>query len=464
MEVLGEKFRQVVYDGAREFLALAEAKSPRMIRIIAHNDTDGITSSAILMQVLKRLNLRYWLSNPKVFDLDEVSKLEKEEWDLAFILDFGLSEEKYHRLEKTGKRIFILDHHIMDFPAEARNITLISAYKCDEKLSASAISYFFGKALSEKNKDLAYIGILGLLGDLQKVPPYILKDAMDEKKVSVRRGPRIFGASTRPLHRALALSDIFIPGISGREEEALEILRQAGIKQMENGRYRTLLDLSEGEMKALCTLIATRGGNGDFIDDIYIFNINGKLYDGRELSSMVNSCGRLGKAELGIEACYGNVQKAEKNYEKYRKEIFASLNWFEKKKGVMASGMDDVGGGTGREAAETGVMAESRVLEACNGKVWLINAKGEVRDTIIGVLISMLSSYYKDKILIGMASSDERIKISIRASNLNAKEFLGKMLDGISEETGGHANAAGGFISKANEITFINRITELAKW
>jgi len=76
----------------------------------------------------------------------------------------------------------------------------------------------------------------------------------------------------------------------------------------------------------------------------------------------------------------------------------------------------------------------------------------------------MLSSYYKDKILIGMASSDERIKISIRASNLNAKEFLGKMLDGISEETGGHANAAGGFISKANEAIFINRITELAKW
>jgi len=237
-------------------------------------------------------------------------------------------------------------------------------------------------------------------------------------------------------------------------------------------------------MKALCTLIATRGSNGNFIDDIYIFNLNGKLYDGRELSSMVNSCGRLGKAELGIEACYGNLQKAEKNYEKYRKEIFAALKWFEKKKGVMTSGAEGTGRGVesaglgagGRERGAQGSAngkserkgrggnGEGQVLEACNGKVWLINAKEEVRDTIIGVLISMLSSYYKDKILIGMASSDERIKISIRASNLNAKEFLGKMLDGISEETGGHANAAGGFISKANEAIFINRITELAKW
>ena len=105
MEVLGEKFRQVVFSGAQEFLGLIETKSPRMIRIIAHNDTDGITSSAILVRVLKRLNLRYWLSNPKVFDLAEVNKLEKEEWDLAFILDFGLSEEKYRRLERTGKKI-----------------------------------------------------------------------------------------------------------------------------------------------------------------------------------------------------------------------------------------------------------------------------------------------------------------------------------------------------------------------
>ena len=100
-------------------------------------------------------------------------------------------------------------------------------------------------------------------------------------------------------------------------------------------------------------------------------------------------------------------------------------------------------------------------LEACKGKVWLINAKSNIRDTMIGVLISILSGYYRNKVLIGMAESENKIKISARASEINVKEFLDKLFQGITSECGGHERAAGGLINKGDEKIFIDRVKSL---
>lgn len=442
MEVLNQTLQEVIDESVEKFLSMIDGNSTKTIRIISHIDTDGITSAAILAKVLKRLNLQYWLTNIKSFDAAAVENLEKEEWDIAFILDFGLNEEKLKRLDKLNKKIFILDHHILEFDGELNNINLISAYLAKEEISTSGIVYFFGKSLAEKNKDLAHIAIIGLVGDFQKINESILKDAIESKRVTVRKSLRVFGTSTKPLHRALAMSDIFIPGISGNEMEAIELIKQAGINLKENGRYRTLLDLSEEEMKKLCTLIAARSKNEDFIGYIHLINSNGKLYDSRELSTIINSCGRLGFVEAGIEACYDKLQGAEKIYRSYRKELSSALRWFEQNK----------------------TNGDGKFLEACNGKVWLINAGSEIRDTIIGVLISMLSRHYKDKVLIGMAEDGDRIKISARASTINVKEFLDKMLDGLALESGGHKQAAGGLLSKNDGEVFVERIKNLASW
>lgn len=440
MEVLNSKLQDVIDQCANKFLSLIEKNVKGAIRVVAHNDTDGITSSAIIVKVLKRLNLQYWLTNLKVFDDSALENLMKEEWEIAFILDFGLNEEKLKKLDSLNRKVFIIDHHILKLEAELRNVNIISSYMFNEDLSAAGVAYFFGKIISEKNKDLAPIAIIGLVGDRCKINPEILKDAVDSKKLIVKKGLTIFGASTKPLHRALALSDIFLPGVSGNENNALELIKQAGINPMDNGRYRTLLDLNEEETKKLCTVVAARSKNTDFIANVHLININGNLYDSKELSAIINACGRFGCSEAGIKACHGKIRDAEKLYGAYKKEIVAALKWFEANK-------------------ENG-----NLLEACNGKVWLINAKSEIKDTIIGVITSMLASHYKDKILIGMAKSDEKIKISARATNINVKEFLDKVLEGIVTESGGHKAAAGGLIDKKNEKVFIDRIKSLAAW
>ena len=76
----------------------------------------------------------------------------------------------------------------------------------------------------------------------------------------------------------------------------------------------------------------------------------------------------------------------------------------------------------------------------------------------------MLASHNREKVLIGMAESEDRIKISARASTINVKEFLDKMLDGFALESGGHKEAAGGVISKEDGKAFIARVRGLAQW
>ena len=438
MEVL--KFQATVNREAEYFLSLTndEANREKVIRIISHNDTDGITSAAILIKILKRLNLQYWLTNLKVFDEQALKKLANEEWEIAFILDFGLNEKKLSELNKLNKKIFILDHHLIENEekiSDFTNIRFINSYLLGEDLSAAGVVYSFGKAIDEKNKDLAHIAIIGLIGDMKKVDKTILNDALEAGKVVVKKGINIFGASTKPLHIALSFG---LPEIAGQEGEAIELVNQAGIRLKDNGKFRTLLDLNNEEMKRLCTIIATRGKNGDFIGFIYLINSNGKIYDAKELATIINACGNLGFFEEGIEACYGNLIGAEKVYNNYRKEIVSALNWFKDEKN------------------------NNKVfLEACKGKVWLINAKSNIRDTMIGVLISILSGYYRNKVLIGMAESENKIKISARASEINVKEFLDKLFQGITSECGGHERAAGGLINKGDEKIFIDRVKSL---
>lgn len=442
------KLLELVRKNARKFINLIEDKKIKTIRVISHNDADGITSAAILIKVLKRLNLQYWLTNFKVFDLKAIEKVIKEDWDVAFILDFGLTNKKFEMFESVNKNIFVLDHHIIEEGIrkdilESKNnfnhVNLINAHVFGEKICAAAITYLFAKEVSEKNKDLAYLAIIGSVGDLCHIPNQILRDAIKSKKVIVKRGLKIFGASTKPIHKALAFSEIFLPESYGNEEEILELLKQANIKLIENGNYRTLLDLNEQEMKKLCTLIASRTGNEKLFGDVYLINPNGSLYDSKELAAILNSCGRLGHSEIGLEACYGKINRAEKIYEEYRKEIISALKWFEKARSD-----------------------KNKVFESCNGKVLVIDAKNEIKDTIIGVFISILSSSNKNKVLIGLTNeSDEKIKISARSSIINVKEFLDKLLEGMEVESGGHKEAAGAVIKKIDKGEFIKRIKSL---
>jgi len=426
------------------------------IRVITHIDTDGLSSGAIMAQALKKNNQSFWLSTVKQLEDDMLNKLlkeaEKQKWKAIIFLDLGSS--KLNKMKEFAEflPIFIIDHHEIDplFDSKSLNQNLYfigcSSYN-DEKLSAACLTYLFVKEFDKTNKKLSQLAILGLIGDtldrnLGKTAQLILEDSKDSG-MQVKRGLTVF-SSMRPIHKALEFgSNIFIPGVTGNSNGAFSMLRDLGIEIRSPHGYRTMLDLDQHELSRLITTILLRRvnyGNEEIINNIYLIKISSHIWDAREMSSMINACGRLGYSSLAVAFLIGSKRardKIENVYVKYKHHIIKSLN--------IINGLDKI-------------IGERYIL---------INAQDSIKDTMIGTIISIMASsfiYKEGTVIIGMAyRKDRKIKISARVvkgkghgHNVNLDKLLRSIISVTGGEVGGHMNAAGCLITKAKEKEFMD--------
>lgn len=435
------------------------SKLSKPIRIISHLDADGLSSASIMVKALKRLDKIFILSIVKQISPQLLEELKKEKYENYLFLDTGSGNLKGIKEILKDKTIFILDHHQpQDIKTEFFHLNpLLFNLDGAKEISGAGVAYLFSKELDEKNKDLAYLAILGAIGDIQEVKGFhglnkkILEDAISSDKIEVKLGLRMFGSQTRPLYKVLEYStDPYIPGITGSEQSAIEFLTEMGIDY-----NRKLIHLSETELKDLiAAIIIKRMGSEeepeDVLGNIYLLKDEKEespTKDLKEFSTLLNSCGRLNRPSLGIGACL-NDEKSKKEavslLMEYKKEIINSLNWFYKNKN------------------------SSSIIET--PKLIIINAEHNIKDTIIGTVTSMISKsnlYKPGTILISLAHTlDADTKISIRISgykkpdNINLKKILSKITEKLGFTTGGHTFAAGSVIPQEKEQEFIKLALE----
>jgi single-stranded-DNA-specific exonuclease len=438
-----------------------------IIRIVTHLDTDGLSSAAILIKALRKLDQQFSVRTLKQLEDNVIEKLfieiKKQKCKAVFFLDLGSNKiEKILSLANFCQ-VIILDHHeipnreFLDYIKDNPNILFVNpeieSNEKGGKISASSIVYTFIKKLDD-NKDLlslSQLAILGMIGDMVdkevgKLNKTILEDAKTTG-MQTKKGPIVFSA-TRPIHKSLELnSSIFIPGVTGSQNGAIAFLRDLDIPFRTEKNYRTLLDLNEHEMSKLLTAIILArmesSKSQDVIGNIYLIKFNGYLMDARELSTMINACGRLGYSSLALSFLLGSKRAKEKIeyvYSKYRHHILNGLNYV-------------------------------NIIEKIQGKNYMIvNAKDKIKDTIIGTVISILASscvYPQGKILVGMAyRRDKKIKVSARISGRENTEYnLCKLLESVVAdikdcEVGGHPNAAGCLIRQRDEPNFIKKLQQ----
>ncbi len=450
-----EKIISKIKEAANWFNGTSKNK---IVRIITHYDSDGITAGAILAKALQRADCKFWLSIVKQLEdnvLKEVIQ-DSSKYNAIFFLDLS---GNFDIIKDINLKIFIFDHHEVD-AASSNNSSVILVnpflFGEEDEISGAGLTYLFAKELDERNKDLSNIAVLGMVGDMldrsiSKINNFILNDS----EVSIRKGLSIF-SSTRPLIRALEFStDVFIPGVTGSQSGAINLLRESSI---EADSSKTLLSLSKEELSRLVTSIVLRriGKNGktdadSILGNIYILKFFNRTEDARELSSLINACGRLGYGDIALSLCLGSAEvkeTVEKVYEDYRNFLIEGLNYIERS-------------------------------EKVEGKNYVIfNCKSAVMDSIIGVILSILASsfiYEDGKVMVGLAYRDDgKIKVSARISGkdfkekkINLKELLCKACKVIdikgSGSVGGHANAAGCLIPIANEETFIRALEQELK-
>lgn len=451
MQSFLEKIKQEIKQEAEKF---REAKGTT--RIISHLDADGLSSAAIMIKALKRLNKKFSLTIVKQLSKEVLSQFKTESYENFIFVDLGSGNIEDIKEKINSKNIIILDHHQ---PQQTENNfihlnPILFGLEGNKDVSGAGLAYLFAKYLDEKNKDLSPLALVGAIGDNQEdkgfisINKIILEDA--KQYLEITTGLRMFGAQTKPLYKILQYStDPYIPGITGNEQASIRFLQELKLDP-----EKKLIHLNHEEMKRLVTsIILQRLGSEENPDDvlgpIYLLKSEPEespTRDLKEFSTLLNSCGRLNKPSLGIAACMQdkNLKQAAINVlNDYKKELIASLNWFYKNK--------------------------EKIIEL--EKLVIINAEDNIKDTIIGTLASMIAksnTYPENTIIISLAHSlDNQTKISIRCSgykqdnknNINLKEILNSVTSKLGYESGGHKNAAGSIIPQDKEQEFV----ELAK-
>ncbi|MBI4131478.1 MAG: DHH family phosphoesterase [Nitrosarchaeum sp.] len=429
-------------------------KSKKSISVTTHIDCDGLTSGSIITKALIRVGARCTVRTSKEFSKKVIDSLKKDSRDFHVITD--LAGGFANNLDESlGENWVVLDHHQIS-EKEQDNQKVINAWKYDidggTEICAGGMAYLAAMALDDKNSDLSAIAVVSALGDRQdqgERKSFIGKNyeiantAKEEGLVDIDLDLLLVGRETRPLPDALAFtSQPFIEGLTWNRDACLSLLNSSGIQLKDGGRWRVPAELNDEEKRSVIETISkfTSGKNAteimsELIGYTYTFPREDKrsfLRDGREFSTMLNSCGRIGRSGVGIAVCMGDRNKILREGETiltdYRKMIREYMN-------VLTN--------------ERWRVSESKTCV-------MVNGEGIVPEMMTGTISSLIAGSPKNagKIVILRTGGEENtIKFSSRKSfgcksEINLSELMrtgAEKFDGVG---GGHNAAAGAKITK----------------
>jgi len=424
------------------------------IAVVTHLDADGITSGSIIASALARMGAHYSVRAVSDMNPSIIERMKSENHDFYVITDLGGGWAS--QLRRTlGDKWVVIDHH--QIPEEemltddAGQILNAWKYGIDggRHVPAGGMAYMVASALDRKNRDLSCIAVVSAVADRQDqgekksfvgLNTEILKTAQSLGLVSVDLDIMLTGRETRPLHEALAHTSFpYIDGLTWNKEACHALLKNAGIQLKDNGRWRVLAEISQEEKSAVLDAIAKLVASSNktstsVLDDLigYVYTLAGEdkrsqLRDAREFSTMLNACGRIGKAGVGIAICMGD------------------------RNAMLGAGEEIVGAyrNTLRNYLSTVFSEKWRLVD--DGRNVFVNGDGLLAEDMLGAVSSLLSgspSLSGRLLFVRTLAKDGTYKFSSRKClGCTSQANLGLIMRHYAEELegagGGHSAAAG---------------------
>ena len=164
----------------------------RTVRLFHHNDSDGLSSAAILTTALAREGYevhRLCLEKPYP---EVLEKVYSGEGRILVFADFaGRIAPLLSRLNGSRNLTLILDHHVAEAATDPRVHNLdpdLFGLKGDRDIAAAATCYVFARTMNLSNRDLAHLGALGAVGDKFFVAGRLASVNHDIAMEAVRQG------------------------------------------------------------------------------------------------------------------------------------------------------------------------------------------------------------------------------------------------------------------------------------
>ena len=137
----------------------------KTVQIFHHNDSDGLSSGAILTRAFERAGFkinRFCLEKPYPALLQ---KVYQQEGGLIVFADFaGRIAPILSDLNRGRNLTLILDHHVAEPATDPKVHNLdpdLYGLKGDRDISGSTTCYLFAQTLDAANSDLAHIAAIG---------------------------------------------------------------------------------------------------------------------------------------------------------------------------------------------------------------------------------------------------------------------------------------------------------------
>ena len=436
-------------------------KKHREVKIVSHIDADGIAAGSIASVCLKREGIEHNVDFIKQLDEHVIDKLRNENPELVWFTDLGSG--MIDRLD--GLNAVITDHHKIQNTQKANNHLNPHLFGKNGAvdISGSGLTYLVAKNMNSKNIDLSALAVIGAVGDMQDsehgkligTNRVILQDGEKSGVLDCNVDIRFFGRETRPVFKLLQYAnDPIIPGLTGREENCIKFLQDLGINMKDEERWRKWIDLSRDEKRKIVSEIAfillSKGfGHKNakrVIGEVYILSKEmpgTELHDAKEFATLLNSCGRYNKTEIGYHVCLGDrgeyLQRARTLLQGHRRTLVDALQFVN----------------------DTGITKREYVQ--------YFHAKDNINEKVVGIVAGMLIPHVDKMPLIAFADAEDGIKVSARTDRSLIEKGLdlsvvmntaAKKVGGIG---GGHNVAAGATIPKNTEEEFLDEVERIVK-
>jgi len=402
--------------------------------IVHHYDADGITSGAITQDAFIKRNQKFRSYPTKKLDDAVIEEINNEK-EIIFV-DLGGGNKRVNELQD----VVIIDHHQTEGVDKLQANPLLFGVDGGSELSASSTAALVFESRYE-------LGVVGAVGDMMYpligLNRLLLERGVKEQSLEVKNELRLYGRYSRPLVDFLAYSDEpFIPSLAHSPENCEKFLSDLGIELAENEKWKKYSELTFEEKKKLISALTKllidknmKWAASALVGETYL--IPERLsqpasYDAAEFSTILNACGRHHKPEVGIDLCLnlkGSYQQALELLKKHKLAIREGV-------GFAKQNINDL------------------------GPFYLIDARGVIEDSIIGIVCGMVSGG-KTKPILGAATTETGLKISSRGTKkqIDAGLNLGALMSACTKEVGGvgggHKIAAGANIPPDSLNSFL---------
>ena len=452
------EFHRSAADAARMLVSADD------VLVAAHIDADGISAAAVASKTLDRLGKRHTVRFFKKLSDESISEINGDRSSVVWLVDLGSGY--LSKMKRSG--VVIADHHTPEqkwrrgqtFLDDFENICHVNPHPHgidgSQEICGAGVAYVIATEIDPKNKDLAYLAVIGASGDFQdsyssKFTGYnrlILADAVEVGDVLVENDIRLFGRETRSLTQFLQFcTDPSLPGLTGEPSKCTAFLTECGIRLKNRDRWKTWNDLTPDEKQKVISELRARitasGGSADKLTgETYTlprFERGSELRDAKEFATLLNSCGRYDDAETGLRICLGDstaIKEASSNRNEHRRQISSALAYVKQNRLVI----------------------ERRYLQ-------YFMSGSEIRETIVGIAAGMLlgnDGIRRDIPIFAFADADDGVKVSARADRdlvnrgLDLSEVMKRSSELVGGYGGGHSVAAGATIPPGKEDDFLD--------